>query len=67
MSLPLCFKKMGILNAYQFDLIYAQYGYLYIVIPSIPHTRSIEKNALGASHVVNVVIGLVMKASNQIS
>ena len=41
--------------ALKYDLIYAQSGYVYIVLPDLP--RPSGTNALGASHSANGIVG----------
>ena len=52
-------EEEAILMAQQFDLIYAQSGYLYTVIPDSPRPSASYHNAQGASHVADGIIGLV--------
>ena len=52
-------EEEAILKAQQFDLIYAQSGYLYIVIPDAPRPSTSYCDALGASHAADGIIGLV--------
>ena len=39
----------------RYDLIYAQSGYVYTVVPDLPHPGG--ANALGASHATNGIVG----------
>ena len=48
-----------IVKAQQFDLIYAQSGYLYTIIPDAPHLSTSYRDAPGASHVADDIIGSV--------
>lgn len=41
----------------KYDLIYAQSGYVYSVLPDMPHFDAM--NASGASHVVDGIAGYV--------
>ena len=52
-------KEKAILKAQQFDLIYAQSGCLYTVIPDTPRSSTSYHDASGASHVADDIIGLV--------
>ena len=52
-------EEEAILKAQQFDLIYTQSVYLYTVIPDAPHPSTSYRDALGASHVVDGIIGSV--------
>ena len=52
-------KEEAILKAQQFDLIYAQSGYLYTIIPDAPHPSTSYHDALGASHTMDDIIPLV--------
>ena len=52
-------EEEAILKAQQFDLIYAQSRYLYTVIPDTPRAGTSYQDALGASHAVDGIIGLV--------
>ena len=49
-------EEEAILKAQQFDLIYAQSGYLYTIIPDAPRPSTSYRNAPGASHVANDII-----------
>ena len=49
----------AILKAQQFDLIYAQSGYLYTVIPDAPHLGTSYGYASGASQAADGIIGSV--------
>src|SRR5713226_6972161 len=51
------FEEEAILKAQQFDLIYAQSGYLYTVIPDAPRGDSPHHDAPGASHAADGIIG----------
>ena len=50
-------EEEAILKAQQFDLIYAQSGYLYTVIPDAPRVGTSYRDALGASCVAYGIIG----------
>ena len=52
-------EEEAILKAQQFDIIYAQSGYLYIVIPDAPRAGTSYRDALGASHAIDGIIGSV--------
>ena len=52
-------EEEAILKAQQFDLIYAQSGYLYTVIPDAPRPSTSYCDAPGASHAVDDIIGSV--------
>ena len=52
-------EEETILKAQQFDLIYAQSGYLDTIIPDAPHAGTSYQDAPGASHVADGIIGLV--------
>ena len=52
-------KEEAILKAQQFDLIYAQSGYLYNVIPDAPHAGTSYRDAPRASHAIDSIIGSV--------
>ena len=52
-------EEEAILKAQQFDLIYAQSGYLYTIIPNAPHGDSSQQDAPGASHAADGIIGRV--------
>ena len=52
-------KEEAILKAQQFDLIYAQSRYLYTVILDAPCVGTSYRDALGATHVADGIIGLV--------
>ena len=52
-------EEEAILKAQQFDLIYAQYGYLYNVILDAPHASTSYQDATGASHVADGIIGSI--------
>ena len=43
----------------QFDLIYAQSGYLYIILLDDPRVSTYHRNTSGASHAVDGIIGSV--------
>ena len=43
-------EEESILKAHQFDLIYAQSGYLYTIIPDAPWSGTSRQDMLGASH-----------------
>ena len=49
-------KEEAILKAQQFDLIYAQSGYLCTIIPYAPHVGSSRQDMSGESHAINGVI-----------
>ena len=53
------FEEEAILKAQQFDLIYAHPGYLYTIILDTPHPDTSYRNAPGASHAADGIIGLV--------
>ena len=53
------FEEEAILKAQQFDLIYTQSGYLYTIVPDAPHPGTSYRNALGASHAADGIIGSV--------
>ena len=52
-------EEEAILKAQQFDLIYAQSGYLYTIIPDAPRPNTSYWDALGESHAADDIIGLV--------
>ena len=52
-------EEEATLKAQQFDLIYTQSRYLYTVIPNAPRPSTSYRDALGASHAVNGIIGSV--------
>ena len=52
-------KEDAILKAQQFDLIYAQSGYLYTVIPDAPRPSTSYRDAPRESHVADGIIGSV--------
>ena len=52
-------EEEAILKAQQFDLIYAQSGYLYTVIPDSPRESTSYRDAPRASHAANGIIGSV--------
>ena len=52
-------EEEAILKAQQFDLIYAQSGYLYTIILDAPHLGTSYRDALGASHAVDGIIGSI--------
>ena len=52
-------KEEAILKAQQFELIYAQSGYLYTVILDAPRPSTSYHDAPGASHTVDGIIGSV--------
>ena len=52
-------EEEAILKAQQFDLIYAQSGYLYTIIPDAPRLSTSYRDASGASHAVDGIIGSV--------
>ena len=49
-------KEEAILKAQQFDLIYAQSGYMCTIIPYAPHVGSSRQDMSGESHAINGVI-----------
>ena len=53
------FEEEAILKAQPFDLIYAQYGYLYTVIPYAPHVGTSYQDAPREYHAVDGIIGSV--------
>ena len=52
-------KEEAILKAQLFDLIYAQSGYLHTVILDAPHLSTSYRDAAGASHAADDIIGSV--------
>ena len=52
-------KEEAILKTQQFDLIYAQSGYLYTIIPDAPRAGTSYQDAPGASHAAYGIIGSV--------
>ena len=52
-------KEEAILKAQQFDLIYFQSGYLYTIIPNYPHPSTSYRDAPGASHAMDDIIGSI--------
>ena len=52
-------EEEAILKAQQFDLIYAQSGYLYTIIPDAPRAGTSYQDAPGESHGVDGIIGFV--------
>ena len=52
-------EEEAILKAQQFDLIYAQSGYLYTIIPDAPHASTYFHDTSGASHAMDGIIGSV--------
>ena len=52
-------KEEAILKSQQFDLIYAQSGYMYTVIPDAPRLGTSYEDASGASHTADGIIGSV--------
>ena len=56
-------EEEAILKAQQFDLIYAQSGYLYTVIPDTPRLSTSYGDAPGASHAADGIIGSVSQQS----
>ena len=52
-------EEEAILKAQQFDLIYAQSGYLYTIIPNAPRADTSYRDALGASHAADGIIGSI--------
>ena len=52
-------EEEAILKAQQFDLIYAQSGYLYTVIPDAPRPSTSYRDAPGAFHAVDDIIGSI--------
>ena len=52
-------EEEAILKAQQFDLIYSQSGYMYTIISDAPHLGTSYRDALGASHAANGIIGSV--------
>ena len=52
-------EEEAILKAQQFDLIYAQSGYLYTIILDVPRLNTSYCDALGASHAADDIIGSV--------
>ena len=55
-------EQEAILKTQQFDLIYAKSGYLYTIIPNTPRLGTSYRDAPGASHAIDGIIGFV---SNQ--
>ena len=53
------YEEEAILKAQQFDLIYAQFGYLYTIILDAPLPGTSYHDALGASHAADGIIGSV--------
>ena len=56
-------EEETILKAQQFDLIYAQYGYLYTIILDVPCVGTSYRDASGASHATYGIIGSVSHQS----
>ena len=56
-------KEEAILKAQPFDLIYAQYGYLYTVILDAPHAGTSYWDAPRASHATDGIIGSISHQS----
>ena len=52
-------EEEAILKSQLFDLIHAQPGYLYTVIPDAPHASSSYRDAPGASHAADDIIGSI--------
>ena len=52
-------EQEAILKTQQFDLIYAQSGYLYTIIPKDPHASTSYWDAPRASHAIDGIIGSV--------
>ena len=52
-------EEEAILKAQQYDLIYAQSGYLYTVILDAPYVGTSYRDAPGASHATDGIIGSV--------
>ena len=50
-------EEEAILKAQQFDLIYAQSGYLYTIIPDAPCGDPSQHDVPGASHIADGIIG----------
>jgi hypothetical protein len=53
-------EEESINKAQQFDLIYAQSGYLYTMLPDAPRTIPFSQEKHGMSHTANGFIGFVM-------
>ena len=56
-------EEEAILKAQQFELIYAQSGYIYTIIPYAPHASTSYRDAPGASHAIDGIIGYVSHQS----
>ena len=52
-------EEEDILNSQQFDLIYDQSSYLYIIFLDASHGDSTRKDPPGASHIPDDIIGLI--------
>ena len=52
-------EAKAIQKAQHFDLIYAQSGYLYSILPDAPRHHSLETPVPGTSHDVDGLIGTV--------
>jgi len=48
-------EEESLQTALRYDLIYAQSGYVYTIMPNLPHPG--DANALGASHATDDIIG----------
>ena len=49
-------KEDVLMKDQQFDLIYAQFGYLYTVLLEAPHLSTSYRDALGACHATDGII-----------
>ena len=56
-------EEEAILKAQQFDLIYAQSGYLYTIIPDAPYASTSYQDAPGESHAIDGNIGSISHQS----
>lgn len=54
-------EEEALQTALIYDLIYEQSGYVYTIIPDLPHPRS--PNALGTSHTTDGIIGSLLHSS----
>ena len=52
-------EEEALLKAQQFDLIYAQPGYMYTIIPDAPHLSTSYRDTPGESHAADSIIGSV--------
>jgi hypothetical protein len=53
-------EEEAIQKAQQYDLRYAQSGYLYTILPDAPRSRSGDLSAPGASHAADCLIGYIL-------